>query len=145
SALAQTPIINAQCLITENLMNFLTLPLLPNSFALFGSGYAVQSLKSVSWLKDCPILYWGDMDAQGFQILSSLRAHFPQATSLMMNHETFELFKVFAVPDKKATMKVLPHLTHAERAMYTQLATQQLRLEQEHIDQPYVESVLAQL
>ncbi|MEO1390799.1 MAG: Wadjet anti-phage system protein JetD domain-containing protein [Cyanobacteria bacterium J06634_6] len=145
SALAQTPITRAQCLITENLMNFLTLPPLPGSFALFGGGYAVQSLKSVSWLKDCPIFYWGDLDAQGFQILSSLRAHFPQATSLMMNHETFELFKEFAVPDKKATMKVLHHLTRAERAMYTQLATQQLRLEQEHIDQPYVESVLAQL
>ena len=145
TALSQTPVDNARCLITENLMNFLTLPPLPDSFALFGSGYAVQSLKSVTWLRACPIFYWGDLDAQGFQILSYLRAHFPLATSLMMNRETFEAFKAFAVPDEKATMKVLPNLSDTEQAMYTQLAIQQLRLEQEHIDQPYVDHVLAQL
>jgi hypothetical protein len=63
-----------RCIITENEMTFLTLPSRRNAFALFGGGFMVNNLARVPWLADCPIYYWGDLDAQGFLILSRLRS-----------------------------------------------------------------------
>jgi hypothetical protein len=134
-----------RCFITENLMNFLTLPLLENSFALFGSGYAVQTLKSATWLSYCPIFYWGDLDVDGFKILSQLRSYFPQTISIMMDLKTFETFYQFSVPVAEALAPTLPHLTPEEETLYTHLALHQKRLEQERISQNYVNQILHNL
>jgi hypothetical protein len=130
------------CFITENLMNFLTLPPLENSFALFGRGYAVQVLKSVPWLLNCPIFYWGDLDADGFKILSQLRSYFPQTISIMMDRETFEIFHEFAVSVEASIVETLPHLTAEEIAMYSHLVLHQKRLEQERVSQDYANRFL---
>lgn len=133
------------CFITENLLNFLTLPLIEDSFAIFGSGYAIQTLKMVSWLSSYPIFYWGDLDVDGFRILSQLRSYFPQTISIMMDRETFEIFSEFAVSVARSTPEVLPCLTPEESTLYTYLATFQKRLEQEHIHQDYVNRFLQNL
>ena len=85
--------------IAENEMTFLTLPELADSLGLFGAGFRIDILKSVTWLANCPILYWGDLDVQGFQILSQLRSYFPNAVSVMMNMKTLTRFRNFTVPD----------------------------------------------
>lgn len=136
---------SCNCFITENLMNFLTLPLLKNSFAIFGSGYAVQSLKTVSWLSQHSIFYWGDLDLDGFKILSQLRSYFPHVVSIMMDSKTFEAFHEFAVPVAGAIAEVLPHLTEEEHRLYQYLAFHQKRLEQERISQEYVNKFLQNL
>ena len=124
--------------ITENLMSFLNLPVLENSFALFGSGYAIQTLKSVKWLAYCPIFYWGDLDTDGFKILSQLRSYFPQTISIMMDVKTFETFKEFAVTVTESTAENLLYLTREEQALYSYLSLHNKRLEQERISQDYV-------
>ncbi len=131
------------CIITENEMTFLTLPSQPRAFALFGGGFQVGSLQAVPWLATCPIFYWGDLDAQGFQILSSLRALFPHVTSLMMDQETFIAFSVFSVPGTPTPVRQLPHLTSEERALFLHLAENNLRLEQERISHAYALKKLA--
>ena len=78
-------------------MTFLTLPALPNTFALHGGGFKVSGLAAMPWLKECPLIYWGDLDAQGFQILSQLRAIFPHVAALMMNEATLQTFSDFCV------------------------------------------------
>ncbi|MEH2460997.1 Wadjet anti-phage system protein JetD domain-containing protein [Nostoc sp.] len=123
--------------IAENLMNFITLPALENSFALFGSGYAIQILKSVTWLAYCPIFYWGDLDIDGFKILSQLRSYFPQTISIMMDVKTFETFKEFAVTVAESTTENLLYLTPQEQALYSYLSIHNKRLEQERISQDY--------
>ncbi len=133
------------CFITENLMNFLTLPSLENSFAIFGSGYAVQTLKAVLWLSDCPIFYWGDLDTDGFKLLSQLRSYFPQTNSIMMDMEAFKSFGEFAVSVDGAIAETLPYLTPEESTLYTHLASHQKRLEQERISQNYVNRFLQNL
>ncbi|HMQ55403.1 MAG TPA: DUF2220 family protein, partial [Anaerolineae bacterium] len=125
-------------IITENKINFLTLPALPNSLALFGGGFRVELLKEVSWLEDCELLYWGDLDGQGFQILSQLRRYFPRTQSLMMDLATFEAFREFALPGTPSDRLELSHLTAEENALYTVLVGQNLRLEQERISQTFV-------
>ena len=132
-------------IITENLMNFLTLPALANSFAIFGSGYSIQVLKSVSWLTHCPIFYWGDMDADGFKILSQFRSYFPQTISVMMDEETFRTFAEFAVPTAESKTENLPHLTPAEYRLFAYLSEQRKRLEQEHISQDFANQYLQNL
>ena len=63
-------------MITENKMTFLTLPALPDAFALHGGGFKVSGLAAIPWLRECPIIYWGNLDAQGFQFSHSCVRYF---------------------------------------------------------------------
>ncbi|MDM8519960.1 DUF2220 family protein [Anaerolineales bacterium HSG6] len=132
-------------IITENKMNFLTLPAMPHSFGLWGGGFRVKLLKTVPWLTNCPILYWGDLDAQGFQILSQLRGYFPQTESIMMDRATFERFQPFVVSGTPSKVERLAHLTVDEHAMFSHLSSHNLRLEQERIQHGYVVEQFANL
>jgi hypothetical protein len=127
-----------RCLIVENKMTFLTLPPLGDTFAILGGGFHISLLAEVEWLAGCPIYYWGDLDAQGFQILALLRSAFSDVASLMMDEETLAAFREFAVPGTPCAASDLPSLTPAERALFKVLAREQLRLEQERISQTYV-------
>lgn len=133
-----------QCylIITENLMNFLTLPYLPNSLAIFGSGYGIQVLKSVGWLNYCPILYWGDLDVDGFKILSQLRYYFPHTISIMMDKETFSKFEEFTVNVPSSNTKSLLYLKEEEYLLFSYISEYEKRLEQERISQDYVNRYL---
>jgi hypothetical protein len=124
-------------------MNFLTLPPIENSFTIFGSGYAVQALKTITWLSHCPIFYWGDLDVAGFKILSQVRSYFPQIVSIMMDMITFETFHEFAVSVEGAIADPVPHLTAEEETLYVHLALHQKRLEQERISQDYANQYLS--
>ncbi|MGH2498304.1 MAG: Wadjet anti-phage system protein JetD domain-containing protein [Ktedonobacteraceae bacterium] len=126
-----------RCIVTENEMTFLTLPPYKDTFAIFGGGFMVRNLKGISWLAQCPILYWGDLDAQGFQILSSLRSFFPHVVSVMMDEETLSAFSEFCVASTPCLIRQLPHLTDEEHALFLHLAENNLRLEQEHISHAY--------
>ena len=125
------------CIVTENEMTFLTLPPHKDTFALFGGGFMVRNLECISWLAECSILYWGDLDAQGFQILSSLRALFPHVTSVMMDWETFSASAEFCVTGTPSSVRQLSHLNPDEHALFLHLTENNLRLEQEHISHSY--------
>ena len=63
--------------VAENLMNFLALPYLTKTIAIWsGGGFNVSYLKDIDWLKGKQFYYWGDIDAQGFQILNQFRIYF---------------------------------------------------------------------
>jgi hypothetical protein len=126
-----------RCMITENKMTFLTLPALPDAFALHGGGFKVSGLVAIPWLRECPIIYWGDIDAQGFQILSQLRAIFPQVVSLMMNEVTLQTFSDFCVAGTPCFVRQLPYLTPEEHALFLRLTAGNIRLEQERISHTY--------
>ena len=145
SDFAQLQLGTPRCFITENVMPFLTLPLLENSIAILGSGYAVNLLKSVAWLLDCSIFYWGDMDVDGFRILAGVRSHFPQTQSILMDADTYETFERFAVADKKPIVPAPAPLSAAEENLYMHLSTAQKRLEQERISQVYINRLLERL
>jgi len=125
------------CMITENKMTFLSLPALRDTFALHGGGFKVGGLAAIPWLRECPLIYWGDLDAQGFQILSQLRAIFPHVVSLMMNEATLQTFSGFCVAGMPCSVRQLPYLTPEEHALFLHLAEGNMRLEQEHISQGY--------
>lgn len=129
--------------IVENLINFLTLPPLNNTVALFGQGFAVSLLRNVPWLARCNIIYWGDIDGHGFEILSDLRGLFPHTRSVLMDRQTLD--------DNAATNNAAPctgrfeHLTPLETELARYVVTNTLRLEQEHIPHIYAVPQLQQM
>lgn len=124
----------------SNIFNFLTLPLLKNSIAIFGKGFQLSLLKDAKWLKDKQIIYWGDIDTHGFQILSQLRSYFPNAQSLMMDFETFNEFKEFTVTGTETNIDQLTNLTVEENQLFKYLLSlnEKNRLEQEKINHLFV-------
>jgi hypothetical protein len=135
--LAQLNLQTERCIVTENKMVFLTLPHFSRTFAIFGEGFTVRSLCAIPWFASCPIFYWGDLDAQGFQILSLLRATFPHVLSLMMDEATLQAFSSFCVEGTPCTVQHLPYLTSQEQVLFQRLARENIRLEQERIDHAY--------
>ncbi len=123
-------------LIVENLMNLLTLPKIIGTLSIFGKGFKVLSLKNIEWLKSCQIWYWGDLDAQGFEILSGFRGHYPQTKSLMMDKATFDKYFEDDL-ETKSKVASLPNLTEAECQMHQMLFNNKWRLEQEKIPMDY--------
>ena len=137
SQFAQLHLQTERCIVTENKMVFLTLPAFPLTFAIFGEGFTVRSLHAISWLTHCPIYYWGDLDAHGFQILALLRETFPHVISVMMDEVTLQTFSDFCVEGTPCNAQQLPQLTAEEHALFQHLARENIRLEQERIDHAY--------
>ncbi|PRP65861.1 Wadjet anti-phage system protein JetD domain-containing protein [Nonlabens agnitus] len=126
-------------LVVENkvsLYNALTIPNKESTIVIFGKGYSVVNLKAVEWLKDVELIYWGDFDAHGFDILSQLRGFHDNVKSILMDRGTFEKF--YQGDKGKTTFaEVLPNLMDREQELYQYLRTKNLRLEQEKIPRDY--------
>jgi hypothetical protein len=95
----------------------------------------------VPWLADCDVYYWGDIDEQGFQILSRLRSKFPSIRSVMMEVDTFEKYRHLTGAGEKAG-KPPSNLTTEKQQAYDIVARENLRLEQEKIPQPALENFI---
>jgi hypothetical protein len=117
----------------NNIYNFLALPQLKDSMAIFGKGFGVGALKNAPWLKQVRIYYWGDIDAQGFQILSQLRSYFPQVQSLMMDFETLNSFDHECVAGTLTNVESVAYLTEDEKQVFDLVKAKNIRLEQEKI------------
>lgn len=127
-------------LVVENkttLYTTLTLPKMNDTIAIFGSGFSVFNLKNVRWFDNLKLLYWGDIDVQGFEILSQFRTYFPQTRSVLMDKQAFDKFfeNDNGTPTNIATSL---NLTDEEQELYNILKTNNWRLEQEKIPLEYV-------
>jgi hypothetical protein len=132
-------------IVTENKMNFLTLPKLPRSIGIWGQGNAAQLLISMPWLENCRILYWGDVDVHGFHILSRLRTRFQHVESVMMDEQVMDAFPTLLHPAAIASYVKTDQLNAKEQAAYLRAKTGCQLLEQEQIPHEYAVSQLRQL
>jgi hypothetical protein len=133
--------------VTENETNFLAFPSVPRSLVVFGAGYGLKALTAAPWLRECEVLYWGDIDTHGFAILDELRAGLPHARSLLMDSATLLEHRAQWVEEPAPTARDLSRLTPAERALYDDLRWRRieprpLRLEQERVAYGRVRQVL---
>lgn len=123
---------------TENQVNFLALPDRPGTLALYGGGYGFSSLRDAAWLRDCRVLYWGDIDTHGFRILDQLRAVHPHVESVLMDEQTFLAHRDVWGTEASSSRAALMRLTAAEAALYQALGNNtygpNVRLEQELIN-----------
>jgi hypothetical protein len=136
--------------LTENEINYLAFPVLPDSLLIFGAGYGFDMLAQADWLHDTRIAYWGDIDTHGFAILDQLREKFPHVESFLMDRATLLAHRQLWTDEPEPSLRDLPRLTPDERALYDdlrwkRLGIMQVRLEQERIAFGWVEQALLAL
>ncbi|NJL73593.1 MAG: hypothetical protein HC888_19770 [Candidatus Competibacteraceae bacterium] len=132
--------------ITENEINFLAFPPLPESMVVFGAGYGFEALGKAAWLQRVDVYYWGDIDTHGFAILDQLRARVPHAQAMLMDRATLQAHRSCWDTEPQQERRDLPRLQAAETALHDDLRENRLgvrvRLEQERIGYAWVARAL---
>lgn len=144
--LRDLPLPATRIFVTENEVNGLAFPEVPDGIVLFGSGYGLDRLAAVGWLAARELHYWGDIDTHGFAILARLRKTFPRASSFLMDRETLLSHRALWVQEAEPFRGDLGGLTEAEHALFDDLRhdrlAPRLRLEQERLGFGWVSRAL---
>ncbi|RKN50273.1 Wadjet anti-phage system protein JetD domain-containing protein [Micromonospora endolithica] len=123
--------------VVENEITFLAFPAIEDAAIILGGGYAVAKLESLAWLLDRNLIYWGDIDTHGFEILNRIREIFPHVRSMLMDRETLLAHRGHWGTEPSPTRRALSRLTAEERALVGELLDDvfapSLRLEQEYV------------
>lgn len=121
-------------IVVENKICFLTLPPLVDAIAIWGGGKAAALLHNASWLQRCRLIYWGDMDDTGYNILSRLRHDHPHTESVLMDERAWLDHQKLARPGKLDAITITaPNLTPSETNAWQNVRTKGLMIEQEQI------------
>jgi len=132
--------------VIENEITYLAFPLPDDAIVIFGGGYAVDVLESLTWLAELDLVYWGDIDTHGFVILNRLRRRFSRARSLLMDRTTLLAHRGQWVAEPRPIAARLDLLDPEEAELYRDLLDGTLgpsiRLEQERVSFAAVEQAL---
>ena len=129
--------------IFENLETVLAMPAIAGALVVHGSGYAVPRLARIPWIRSARIVYWGDLDSDGFAILHALRLGCPNVTSVLMDEHTLMAYRDLWVPEPKPASGTYSTLTPGENGTLQRIRAEgNVRLEQERIDWTYALSEL---
>lgn len=137
-SLAALQLENAVVVVVENKAPLTCVPPFPRGLVLSGQGNNALALKDLPWLADNRVLYWGDIDAAGYEILSDFRRRVPHTESILMDATTLDAHKKYTQRCKHPGHRQLPHLTTDEHQMYRRCVDEKLRLEQEKLGQKHV-------
>lgn len=85
--------------ILENLLAYEKMPPTHQALAIWGKGAGILGLAKELSLADTEVIYWGDMDYAGYQILANLRLDLPHAKSMLMDAQTLESYSGCPVED----------------------------------------------
>ncbi len=113
-------------IITENKDTAVHFPATAGGIAIEGGGAGGSTAARFDWLVNAPlIVYWGDIDADGFEILDGYRRDGVPAVSILMDNDTYCAYAAwgtFHYPDGREipsrSPKVLSTLTGAEESTY---------------------------
>ena len=118
----------------ENLETMFAMPELPGAVVVHGGGYAAPRLGGIPWIQSGRVLYWGDLDSDGFAILHALRSGCTDVTSVLMDEETLLAYRDLWVPEPKAAAGTYSTLTAGEQRVLERIRSEgNVRLEQERI------------
>ena len=127
-------------LVIENEQSCLALNNIPDTIAVSGGGKNVAWMEA-GWLFEKNVGYWGDIDSEGFSILSNARSKLSSITPLMMDSETVEIYQDRMVAEPNSVSKVPIALTEEELSLFKKLRAKHYantRLEQERLPMDYV-------
>ena len=109
-------------------------------------GNGIVDLTYVKWLANRTLWYWGDLDVEGFEILSRLRIRFPQTRSFLMDDTTVARWKdSLAVFGTDRPREVPALLTEPETTAFNFCVANNVRIEQERIPQAAVVEAVSEL
>ena len=131
-------------LISENKDTAIGFPAVPGGIAIEGEGRGAAAIASAPWVRAAPlVVYWGDLDQDGLEILNEFRAAGLTVRSMLMDVETYERYQRYGThldkngnPVKVHTAREVPHLQANEAALYELLSSETApvpRVEQERI------------
>lgn len=132
-------------LISENKDTAVCFPPMPGAIAVEGVGRGGSTLATFAWIRNAPsLLYWGDMDADGLEILDEFRAVGLPVTSMFMDENAYERWRRFGTdvdpagrPLTPREARSVPHLSDDEARLYRRLCSPSpggpRRIEQERI------------
>ncbi|MEV4279963.1 Wadjet anti-phage system protein JetD domain-containing protein [Actinoplanes xinjiangensis] len=128
-------------LVVENRDSRLWFPPIGDTIVVEGGGRAAAALlANVPWIRSADhVVYWGDIDADGYAILDHFRATLAvpapdgapakHVTSILMDATDLHHYAVHGVDHDRAgrpikpSAALLPHLTEAETLAYSTIAT----------------------
>ncbi|MEV0458973.1 Wadjet anti-phage system protein JetD domain-containing protein [Catellatospora methionotrophica] len=131
--------------ISENKDTAIHFPSLEGAISVEGMGRGAGSISALPWLTTARhILYWGDMDADGLEILNEFRAAGIPASSILMDIASYEQWERFGTnedargrPLRWRPPRHVPYLTEDEATLYRCLTSPDWkrcrRVEQERI------------
>lgn len=109
----------------ENLDTMIGFPELPRAVCVFAGGDAAGQIARIEWVRAARrIIYWGDIDADGYAILNDLRASGLAADSILMGRQHLDRYRAAGTaehPDGSPiarSTRALPQLTADEQAAY---------------------------
>ena len=144
-------------LISENKDTAVGFPPVPGGVAVEGAGRGGVTHAAFEWIRAAPfIAYWGDMDADGLEILNEFRVVGIGATSLLMDltaYEAWERFGTNSDPHGRSLGPRVPRsvdqLTLGEGQLYLALTSPEWarfrRIEQERIPLAIAHAALSAL
>ncbi|WP_289098449.1 DUF3322 and DUF2220 domain-containing protein [uncultured Bifidobacterium sp.] len=136
-----------RAIIVENKDTYQAMPAFADALCVFGSGFAaVRAARLLPFLADCDVVYWGDLDAVGFEILAAVRASGVDCVSILMDRATYTRYMRFgtrldahsrAIGAREPLAASAMRLDDDEYALYCALCTpgemEVPRIEQERI------------
>ena len=129
-------------IVIENLETALTIPDMDGTVIIHALGHNLAPLRDLGWAQQAGhVTYWGDLDTEGFTILSAFRGLGYPANSVLMDEATLVRYRRFAIEDTATPDRGdLLHLTQTEYDTWQGLLSnrwgRRLRLEQERIPLP---------
>lgn len=81
--------------IVENKATFLWFPAMKDTIVIYGEGFkADKYISKLSWISEIEdVVYWGDIDTAGLDILAGLRAAGVLCRSILMDDTAYERYK----------------------------------------------------
>ena len=134
--LAQWPV--REVWLVENETNLYLLPQRSRAIALFGKGYAMHDLKEIQMLLQSRLIYWGDLDEDGFRMLHQFRQMYPHTESLLMDEATVHAHINEVRPVTLRFPHQIMHLNTSEQGAWHLLRERSGRIEQEQIRQDWL-------
>jgi len=128
--------------VVENETNLYLLPQRKGALAIFAKGKALHNLKNISFFASARIFYWGDLDEDGFEMLDQFRQYYNHTRSILMDEKTVVHHKSYLHTMPFRHNQNLEWLTAEEKAAYRYLWTAQGRVEQEKLEQQYVQQYI---
>ncbi|WP_461473283.1 Wadjet anti-phage system protein JetD domain-containing protein [Microbacterium sp. HJ5] len=142
-------------IISENKDTALNFPAMPGSISIEGVGRGGATIAAFEWITEAPaVIYWGDMDADGLEILDGFRAAGVPARSILMDRDSFTRWEKYGTytdqrggPLRPRKPQPVSHLTEAERDLYFDLIdpgwSRVRRIEQERISLEVARDLIA--
>lgn len=132
-------------LVCENKDTVVAFPPVPDAVAIEGNGRGARAVAAIPWVRDAEhVIYWGDLDPDGIEILAEFRAAGAVRQSMLMNARAYRDWGAYGTNHDRAgrplgarTPRAGLDLTSEEHEIYELLCAPAVpgfrRVEQERI------------